>query len=136
MSDLLADQFAFRPTSSTTAAVIGISHHINEILAVDDYPIIISLDFAKAFYIVCHSTLAHKLSTLELPDSIYNWLVEFLQDRTHSTLFAGRHLAVAHIIQGSGLGSSQSARLTSTQSMNRTGLLNSLMTRISSSLPQ
>src|SRR6218665_2698135 len=29
MSDLLADQFAFRPTGSTTAAVIGISHQRN-----------------------------------------------------------------------------------------------------------
>src|SRR6218665_3007566 len=97
MSDLLADQFAFRPACSTTAAVIGISQHINEILAVDDYAIIISLDLAKAFDTVRHSALAQKLSTLELPDSIYNWLVEFLQDRTHSTLFAGRRSPLAHI---------------------------------------
>ena len=58
MSDLLGDQFAFRLTGSTTAAVIGISHHINEILAVDDYAIITSLDFAKAFDTVRHSALA------------------------------------------------------------------------------
>src|SRR6218665_1310885 len=107
----LVHQFAFRPTGSTTAAVIGISHHINEILVVDDYAIIISLEFAKAFDTVRHSALAQKLSTLELPDSIYNWLVEFLQDRTHSTLFAGRRSPVAHInasiIQGSGLGPSE-----------------------------
>src|SRR6218665_3265785 len=111
MSDLFADQFPFRPTGSTTAAVIGISHHINEILAVDDYAIIISLDFAKAFDTVRHSALAQKLSSLELPDSIYNWLVEFLQDRTHSILFAGRRSPVASInasiIQGSILGPSE-----------------------------
>src|SRR6218665_4006070 len=106
MSDLLADQFPFRPTGSTMAAVIGISHHINEILVVDDYAIIISLDFAKAFDTVRHSALAQKLSQLELPDSIYNWLVEFLQDQTHSTLFAVASIN-ASIIQGSGLGPSE-----------------------------
>src|SRR6218665_811995 len=107
MSDLLADQCAFRPTGSTTAAVIGILHHINEILAVDDYAIFISLDFTKAFDTVGHNALAQKLSSLELPDSIYNWLVEFLQDRTHSSLFAERRSPVASIIRGSGLGPSE-----------------------------
>src|SRR6218665_3164612 len=111
MSDLLADQFVFRLTGSTTAAVIGILHHINEILAVDDYAIFISLDFAKAFDTVRHSALAQKRSSLELPDSIYNWLVEFLPDRTHSTLFAERRSPVASInasiIQGFGLGPSE-----------------------------
>src|SRR6218665_4083048 len=64
-----------------------------------------------AFDTVRHSALAQKLSSLELPDSIYNWLVEFLQDRTHSTLFAGRRSPAASInasiIQGSGLGPSE-----------------------------
>src|SRR6218665_2676554 len=80
-------------------------------MIVDDYAIIISLYFAKAFDTVRHSALAQKLSTLELPDSIYNWLVEFLQGRTHSTLFAVRGSPVGHInasiIQGSGLGLSK-----------------------------
>ena len=43
------DQFAFRPTGSTTAAII----HLN-LLSTESYVIIISLDFAKAFDTVRH----------------------------------------------------------------------------------
>jgi len=72
------------------------------------YVTIIALDFSKAFDTVRHSVLARKLSHLDLPDNVYNWLVDFLQDRTHSTRFAGRLSTVASInasvIQGSGIG--------------------------------
>ena len=110
ISDLLADQYAFRPNGSTTAALISILHHVTTILTEDAYVTIISLDFAKAFDTVRHSVLARKLSNLELPDCIYNWLVDFLEDRSHATRIAGRLSAFAHInasvIQGSGVGPS------------------------------
>ena len=44
-----------------------------------------------------HSTLAQKLSNLDLPDNIFNWLVAFLQDRSHATRFKGQLSAEAFI---------------------------------------
>jgi len=69
---------------------------------------LISLDFSKAFDTVRHSTLADKLSRLDIPDCIYNWLVEFLRERRHTTKFQGRLSELASIsasiVQGSGVG--------------------------------
>ena len=111
MSDQLADQYAFRPTGSTTAALVCIQHRVTELIREEAYVSIISLDFAKAFDTVRHSVLARKLSNLEIPDCIYNWLVDFLQDRSHCTRIARRQSTFAPInasvIQGSGLGPSE-----------------------------
>src|SRR6218665_2022724 len=51
---------------------------------------IISLDFSKAFDTIRHSTLAIKLARVDIPDSIFNWIINYLQDRGHMTRFAGR----------------------------------------------
>ena len=44
-----ADQFAFRPTGSTTAAIISLLHSVINLLSSEPYVIVISLDFSKAF---------------------------------------------------------------------------------------
>ena len=44
-----SDQFAFRPTGSTTAALISILHSITNLLAHEPYVHLIALDFSKAF---------------------------------------------------------------------------------------
>ena len=51
------DQYAFRPTGSTTCALINLTHQIARLL--EDYPYVhlIALDFSKAFDTVRHSTL-------------------------------------------------------------------------------
>jgi len=51
------DQYAFRPTGSTTAAVISMLHTISTLLQTNPFVIVISLDFSKAFDTVRHSTL-------------------------------------------------------------------------------
>ena len=42
------DQFAFRPTGSTTAAIITLLHKVTHLLLSNPYVIIIALDFSKA----------------------------------------------------------------------------------------
>ena len=110
MSTQLQDQYAFRPTGSTTAALISILHHVTALLEDNPYVSIVSLDFSKAFDSVRHYTLAEKLSKLELPDAIYNWLINFLSERRHTTKFAGFTSRTAYInssvVQGSGVGPS------------------------------
>ena len=108
MNSLLTDQFAFRPTGSTSAAIISILHHTQHILKTNECVSIISLDFSKAFDSVKHSSLFNKISTLEIPDEIYNWLIEYHLERSHLTIFKGLSSQLLHInasiVQGSVLG--------------------------------
>jgi len=81
------DQFAFRPTGSTTAAIISLFHSVINLLSSEPYIIVISLDFSKAFDTVQHSSLLHKLDQLDLRDNIYNWLNDFFDHHSHCTVF-------------------------------------------------
>ena len=77
------DQFAFRPTGSTTAAIIYLLLIVTELLSTNQYVTVISLDFSKAFDTVRHSTLLNKIAKLDIPDNIYNWLVDFFAGHSH-----------------------------------------------------
>ena len=103
-----ADKFAFRPTGSTTAAIISLLHSIINLLSSEPYVIVISLDFSKAFDTVRHSSLLHKLAQLDLPDNIYNWLNDFFDHQSHCTVFRDQQSSLlditASIIQGSAIG--------------------------------
>jgi len=54
-----------------------------------DFVYVHSSDFSKAFDTVRHSTLTNKLARLELPYSIYNWAVDFLENHAHCSKYAG-----------------------------------------------
>ena len=72
---LLDEQFAFRSTGS--AAVIAILHNVIE----TDNEHVISLFpriTPKPSIPSRHSPISEALSRLDIPDSIYNWLVEYL----------------------------------------------------------
>ena len=103
-----ADQFAFRPSGSTTAALIYILHTVSQLLSTNPYVIIIALDFSKAFDTVRHHTLLQKLAMLNIPDCVYNWMVAFFEGHTHCTKLNGltsTFLAItASVIQGSAIG--------------------------------
>ena len=72
-----SDQFGFRPTGSTTAAIITILDAISSLLATNDYILLYALDFSKAFDTVRHSTMLEKFAKLDLPDNIFSWLVKY-----------------------------------------------------------
>ena len=103
-----ADQFAFRPTGSTTAALITLLRIVTTLLETNPYVIVYVRDFSKAFDTVRHSTLLEKMALLNLPDQIYNWFVNYYSEHSHCTSFCGAvsELAdiTASIIQGSGGG--------------------------------
>ena len=46
------------------------------------YVIVISLDFTKAFDMVRHSTMLEKMAKLDMPEYVYNWLVEFFSEHS------------------------------------------------------
>ena len=57
-----SDQFAFRPTGSTTAAIIANLQIVSQLLVTNPYVHIFALDFSKAFDSIRHSTLLEKMS--------------------------------------------------------------------------
>jgi hypothetical protein len=104
----LSNQFAFRPTGSTTSALIYLFHRILHMLTTNPYVRVIVLDFSKAFDRVRHATLFDKFSTLGLPDHLFNWLADFYADRCHCTNFHNDRSnfkpITASVIQGSAIG--------------------------------
>src|SRR6218665_354537 len=69
---------------------------------------IIHVDYSKAFDTVSHSSLMLKMCTIDLHDQIYNWVVNYFNQRGHITSHQGimSSLAIinAIVIQGSVLG--------------------------------
>lgn len=108
ISSTIADQYAFRPSGSTTAALIGILNDLTFILDSEPFAFIISLDLSKAFDTVRHCTLMEKYAQLPIPDNIHNWLCDYLTSRTHCTkangILSRYHNINASIVQGSSLG--------------------------------
>ena len=104
----LENQFAYRPTGSTTAALIAILQHVTDLLVTNSHVHVISFDYSKAFDTVSHASVASSVSSLDIGDNIYNWTVNYLSDRTHTTLFGSKLSGTADIsagvIQGSVLG--------------------------------
>jgi hypothetical protein len=104
----IANQFAYRPTGSTTAALVALLAHISNLLVDHQHVFVITFDYSKAFDTLRHSSVASKLSLLDLPSSIYNWVLDFLSNRSHCTSFKDKLSSPASIsasiVQGSVLG--------------------------------
>ena len=104
----LLNQFAYRPTTSTTAALISILSHISQLLRTNTHVFLIAFDYSKAFDTLSHSSVASKLANLTIPDCIFNWILDYLSDRSHTTYIKGSSSSLAKInasiVQGSVLG--------------------------------
>ena len=62
--DNILDQFAFKPSDSTTAALVYVTHLLTKMLEQNDYVRCLMIDFTKAFDTVDHVILLHKLCLL------------------------------------------------------------------------
>ena len=106
--NLLLDQFAFKLTGSTSAALVNMSHHITSMLETNNYVHCVSIDFTKAFDTVNHEILLQKLAALPIHPGIQSLNSSFLFGQTQSTVLCSRvsaPVAINHsIIQGSGFG--------------------------------
>jgi len=83
-------------------------HAVTRLLTTHTYIVVIALDFSKAFDNVRHSTLLNKMTDLDIPDDVYNWLVSYFSGHSRCTRYGGESSALleisAGIIQGSGIG--------------------------------
>ena len=106
--ELIADQFAFRSTGSTTCALVYFMHHVTRMLETNAYVRCLLIDFSKAFDVVDHVVLIDKISKLKLPNCVLNWLISFLVGRNHTTKTAGIESSSLpinlSIVQGSAIG--------------------------------
>lgn len=104
----ISNQFAYRPTGSTTAALVAILSHISDMLKTDSHVFVITFDYSKAFDTLRHTSVTEKLAQLEIPDNVYNWVVDYLAERKHCTQFSNSRSSPleinASIVQGSVLG--------------------------------
>ena len=107
-NSLFRDQFAFRPTGSTSATLINLLHTITLLLQNHDYVHLIGLDFSKAFDSVQHFTVIQKLSEFPIPSCVHNWMTEYLETRQHCTKYnsiISTFLQInASFVQGSKIG--------------------------------
>ena len=107
-ADKILDQFAFKPSGSTTAALVYFTHQLTKMLEQNDYVRCLMIDFTKAFDTVDHVILLHKLSQLSLPGFVINWICSFLSGRGQQCKVNGLLSNVIDIglsiVQGSGIG--------------------------------
>ena len=105
---LFGDQFAFRPTGSTTSAIIYLLHHVTNMLCTNPFVHVIALDFSKAFDSLGHLQLLKSMTSLGINDTAYNWISSFLSGRGHVTKFKkemSNFLPItASVVQGSAVG--------------------------------
>ena len=103
------DQFAFRPTGSTTAALVYLLHQVYTMFEQGNtYVRCLMIDYSKAFDVVDHPTLLNELATLDMRQSIYCWISDFLNGRTQAvkyrTMISDFRPITRSIVQGSVIG--------------------------------
>ena len=74
---LVEDQYAYRPTGSTTAALVDVTHHITLMLETNTHVKRILIDDSKAFDTINHEIMFAKLRTLTIPQLIIHLDHEF-----------------------------------------------------------
>jgi hypothetical protein len=107
--NLMGDQFGFRPTGSTTAALIHMMHFVfTSFNSGSDYVRCLLIDYSRAFDMVNHQILLEELGTLDLHVNIYRWIADFLTGRTQAVKInnvISKYLPISRsVVQGSGLG--------------------------------
>jgi len=58
-----------------------------DLLTSNPFVWLIAFDRSKAFDTFCHDTFLSKTALLNIPDAIYNWLIDFCQDHEHCTKY-------------------------------------------------
>lgn len=104
----IIDQYAFKPSGSTTAALIHFTDKLTKMLETNYYVRCLLIDFSKAFDTVDHVLLLNKLVQLDLPTHVINWICSFLSGRSQQCKVNGQLSNMANIglsiVQGSGIG--------------------------------
>ena len=89
------DQFGAIPKSSTEQALISILHYLSrETDGTSAAVRLVLFDYRKAFDLIDHYLLVQKLSSLDIPCWVKNWVTDFLTDRNQRVKLSRYKLAV------------------------------------------
>jgi len=82
------DQHAYKPTGSTTCALVDFTYRIDTLLETNQYVRCVLVDFSKAFDIVNHTILARKLLALQVPfiDTV-DYVISYQSNAGHQSWF-------------------------------------------------
>ena len=76
------DQFGAIPKSSTEQALISMLHYLSQETDGTSAAVrLVLFDYRKAFDLIDHYLLVQKLSSLDIPWWVKNWVTDFLTDR-------------------------------------------------------
>ena len=89
-SDQILDQYAYKPTGSTTSALIATIHHISRLLESSSYVRCIRIDYSKAFDTINHDILFQKLQQHTIPPNVLLWIINFFSRRTQAVSSCGQ----------------------------------------------
>jgi len=102
------DQYACKPTGSTTCALVDFTYRIHTLPETNQYVRCVLIDFSKAFDMVDHPIFARKLLALQVPLFLIQWIMSLLTNRMQATrvdFCLSSCLPINRsIVQGSGIG--------------------------------
>ena len=78
---LFESQYGFRPGRSCEHALLEANNHLLETLSKKQIALLLLIDFSKAFDIVEHSILLHKLNHYGIRGMAYEWFKSYLSNR-------------------------------------------------------
>ena len=93
-------QFGFLPSRSTTSALVTASNYILSSLDSRSSVCGVFLDLKKAFDSVSHRLLLDKISSLNLPSHLSNWLQSYLSGRTQSVCVQNSYSSPSSVSSG------------------------------------
>lgn len=97
---LNASQHGFRQGVSCVTQLTEFLHEVSE--TVDSRSVIdcVFIDFKKAFDLVCHALLVHKMRSLNINEQVVNWVEEYLRLRSQFVTINGAQSDVVGVTSG------------------------------------
>ena len=75
-------QCGFRKNLSTTDVLLQFDYNIKKALSVNNYTVVIYIDLEGAYDKVWHIGLLNKMKLMNTPSRLYNWMIDYLNERT------------------------------------------------------
>jgi len=102
------EQMVCRRVTIAAVAIVALLHTICSMLSTNSYVHVFATDFSKAFDSIRHHKLLDKMSSLHIPDQVFNWMQNFFSGRAHCTRFRDELSPTAtlstSVVQGSSIG--------------------------------
>lgn len=96
----IRNQYAFKPSGSTTCAFVHMLHKISFYLEHRTFVRCLMIDFKAAFDVVNRTLLLRKVTELDIPTNIKHWLANFLSNRKQRVKCNGVESGLLCVNQG------------------------------------